>query len=74
MADADQQLRVLALFLSCAILHLIMRRLSSVERGLRAPSAGSSDRADDDLSMDAIARGLPLDRGEAAHDLSLIHI
>ena len=60
MTDPDQQLRVLALFLSCAILHLIMRRLSSVERGLRAPAA-SSDRADDDLSMDAIARGLPLD-------------
>ena len=59
MADPDQQLRVLALFLSCAILHLIMRRLSSVERQLAG--APPADRADDDLSMDAIARGLPLD-------------
>ena len=56
MTDPDQQLRVLALFLSCAILHLIMRRLSSVEQQLR-----TADRTDDDLSMDAIACGLPLD-------------
>ena len=45
MTDPDQQLRVLALFLICAILHLIMRRLSSVERELRTP-----DRADDDAA------------------------
>ena len=51
MADADQRLRVLALFLSCAILHLIMRRQLR-----RARPARTSSTADDDLSLDAIAR------------------